>query len=137
MSGCECSFVKKCVSQKERLTIMKADLLVRYIPSFAPRPQLADDLRAKDISKQATSVSGKNASAGNRTRGWPNHLKSEDIEWQRPILPLNHQCWFMFKASSSLFVKLGIAVAEEHVERCSCGGLDASMQWVCDALGSL
>jgi hypothetical protein len=32
------------------------------------------------------------ASAGNRTRGWPNHMRSDDLEWQRPILPLNHQC---------------------------------------------
>jgi hypothetical protein len=44
---------------------------------------------------------GKIASAGNRTRGWPNQeefsmLNEEDtrcFSWQRPILPLNHQCF--------------------------------------------
>jgi hypothetical protein len=35
------------------------------------------------------------ASAGNRTRGWPTFLGSEDLlRWQRPILPLNHQCCY-------------------------------------------
>jgi hypothetical protein len=41
-----------------------------------------------------TSKRQKNASAGNRTRGWPTS-KIDDLEWQRPILPLNHQCLLM------------------------------------------
>jgi hypothetical protein len=37
----------------------------------------------------------RNASAGNRTRGWPitrEVLVFKRFSWQRPILPLNHQC---------------------------------------------
>ena len=35
------------------------------------------------------------ASAGNRTRGWPSHSWIRgSLRWQRPILPLNHQCWY-------------------------------------------
>ena len=43
--------------------------------------------KAKEISPEGAC----HASAGNRTRGWPNQRRS-DLEWQRPILPLNHQC---------------------------------------------
>jgi hypothetical protein len=33
------------------------------------------------------------------------HQKSEDIRWQRPILPLNHQCYSMIAAASNVNLK--------------------------------
>jgi hypothetical protein len=48
---------------------------------------------------EVTAHSQKDASAGNRTRGWPNLPRQMScFEWQRPILPLNHQCYSMVTA---------------------------------------
>ena len=47
-----------------------------------------------------------NASAGNRTRGWPRRCVRREDYWQRPILPLNHQCLIEQKCIKSITVEL-------------------------------
>jgi hypothetical protein len=50
-----------------------------------------------------------NASAGNRTRGWPNHMRSCDLEWQRPILPLNHQCLMRTNGNRNIYCEIKLS----------------------------
>ena len=72
----------------------------RHIVSMKPRQILKsildDPYRQQNnpcsCKKGRTPAREQNASAGNRTRGWPNQMESDDVQWQRPILPLNHQC---------------------------------------------
>jgi hypothetical protein len=65
--------------------------------SHSPPDQRSPPTHICPISKTKSTTlhkrreTSKNASAGNRTRGWPISRKIY-FTWQRPILPLNHQC---------------------------------------------
>ena len=94
------SSVNDRLLNKTKATCPAAHLRTRPPPTHASHcpaqhslPLKRANRHQKDKRSSAHKSCAVHASAGNRTRGWPTFLCfGGSFRWQRPILPLNHQC---------------------------------------------